>query len=71
MTFGQDGNPDFVVKDKHGVSVYEYYFQLKKEVFVVDLDPSLHAALKFAYKGVRGRQGKGAQAQIPNSMLQR
>ena len=39
-----------------GQDVAEYFREKKKEVFVVDLDPSMHAAFKFAYKGVRGHR---------------
>ena len=39
-----------------GQDVAEYFRMMKKEVFVVDLDPSLHKAFKFAYKGVRGHR---------------
>jgi hypothetical protein len=39
-----------------GQDLAEYFREQKQEVFVVDLDPSLHAAFKFAYKGVRGHR---------------
>lgn len=39
-----------------GQDLAEFFRERKQEVFVVDLDPALHAAFKFAYKGVRGHR---------------
>jgi hypothetical protein len=42
--------------NESGQELAEYFRMKKKEVFVVDLDPSLHRAFTFAYKGVRGHR---------------
>lgn len=39
-----------------GQDLAEFFRERKEEVFVVDLDPALHAAFKFAYKGVKGHR---------------
>lgn len=39
-----------------GQDVAEFFREKKREVICVDLDPCLHASLKFAYKGVRGHR---------------